>query len=111
MPGCRNGELDGTLTDYCVPGDALPTQTSPPTGTSPTSSTANNNYIQWETYYWDDLPSEVQQAYGDLGWDRNTWNNDGSVPTDNMPWSSLSRRQQNAALYLGYTTQSWDSRS
>ena len=66
---------------------------------------------KYDDEYWAKLPSNVQAAAAVLGYDQNSWDNDGSPPACDMEWAQLSPEQQAAATTLGYTPASWDAES
>ena len=63
-----------------------------------------------EMYYeldWEMLPSEIRDAYEVLGFDEVSWEEGGAV-TDGMEWDELSPQQQEAALFIGYTSEDYE---
>ena len=64
----------------------------------------------YEDEWWRDLPPDIQQLYGVLGYNEALW--DGGIeeaPSDDLYWSELSAEEQKAALILGYTQEIWDA--
>jgi hypothetical protein len=63
-----------------------------------------------ELYYnlvWQDLPPEIQDAYGILGYNQVAWDTGQAVLVDSMGWDELSPEMQQAALFIGYTEGIW----
>ena len=58
---------------------------------------------------WDRLTDDQRLiASGDLEYNRETWNELGTNPLENLRWSDLNARQQSSASLLGYDEPSWD---
>ncbi len=51
----------------------------------------------------------LDQYLTELGWDKDSWDNDGPAPeTDDLYWEGLSAAEQNAARQLCYSQELWD---
>ncbi|KAL7526048.1 hypothetical protein ACHAXR_001289 [Thalassiosira sp. AJA248-18] len=65
-----------------------------------------NHYIG---YYWSGLEAERIANYEILGWNETMWAEELDVPdTEEMYWDELSPQQQQAALNVCYSKNSWD---
>ena len=63
----------------------------------------------WYTQYWSNLPGDIQDAAGLLGYDQDTWDNAASVYTDRLYWHQLTPGQQEAAtLVFNYNETTWN---
>lgn len=63
----------------------------------------------WYTQYWADLPENVQESAGLLGYTEARWNAGESVYTDRLHWHELTPVQQASAyLVFGYDEDSWN---
>ena len=67
--------------------------------------------INWanSSAFWDDLPSDIQQAARDLGYDQESWDNSLQPDESNKLWDDLTPLQQQACVKLGYTKYQWDN--
>ncbi len=67
-----------------------------------------NHYLG---YWWEDLEERgLDQYLKELGWDENSWNQDGPVPdTDDLYWDGLTPDQQEAAVQICYFRELWDN--
>ena len=64
--------------------------------------------IDYEEYYWVDLPDHLQKAAKELGYTKAIWDSEGDAPTSDMDWDELTPSQQEAAKVLGYNQYKWD---
>lgn len=63
----------------------------------------------WDNFDWADLNSAEQEAWGVLGWDATSWDEETNIPaSEDATWDELTAEQQSAAESLGYTQESWD---
>jgi hypothetical protein len=54
-------------------------------------------------------PAE-QEAWGILGWDETSWEEETSIPaSEEARWEELSPEEQAAATLLGYTQENWNA--
>jgi hypothetical protein len=66
------------------------------------------NWMTDSTDYWADLPEEIQQAAGDLGYDEVAWNTGQQPEESDKMWEDLTPKQQAAAAKIGYNPYTWD---
>ena len=59
--------------------------------------------------YWKDLPEEIQDAYGVLGYNETAWNGGIEPESSGLYWDEVTPEQQEAALFIGYTSEMWDT--
>jgi hypothetical protein len=59
--------------------------------------------------YWKDLPLEIQDAYGVLGYNETAWNGGIEPESSGLYWDEITPEQQEAALFIGYTSEMWDT--
>ena len=62
---------------------------------------------------WDELPDTAKKAAEVLGYTKEVWDTDDTVPTTwhatcEKEWNELSLEEQVAATTLGYNQQIWD---
>jgi hypothetical protein len=57
--------------------------------------------------FWQDLPEEIQDAYGVLGYNETTWNGGIEPESSGLYWDEVTPEQQEAALVIGYTSEMW----
>jgi hypothetical protein len=63
----------------------------------------------WDDLSWTDLNSKEQEAWGILGWDEDSWEEETDPPASNdQYWDDLSPAERAAAKKLGYTQEFWD---
>ena len=63
----------------------------------------------FESFYWNDLPAHIQQAYTVLGYDAVSWDEGYPIPdSEYLDWDELTDEMQQAAIVLGYDQESWD---
>ncbi len=59
---------------------------------------------------WADLNSAEQAAWGALGWNQKSWDDDVDVPaSENKKWAELNDEEKAVAGSLGYDEASWDA--
>eukprot|EP00980_Cylindrotheca_fusiformis_P002724 scaffold629_cov140-Cylindrotheca_fusiformis.AAC.1 len=74
-------------------------------------SLATQAHYNWMTdgnKYWSDLPKEIQDAAGDLGYDEDAWDNGKQPEESDKVWEDLNPKQQAAASKIGYDMYTWD---
>ena len=59
--------------------------------------------------FWQDLPEEIQVAYGVLGYNETAWNGGIEPESSGLYWDEITPEQQEAALFIGYTSEMWDT--
>lgn len=71
---------------------------------------AIGNVCNWNSVDWDQMTRDEQQAWGTLGWTRETWEGDESnqVYSESQDWSQLTLDEKSAAEALGYNATSWE---
>lgn len=47
------------------------------------------------------MPERAQKAAGVLGWTKETWNDDASVPYESKAWADCTVQEKRAAVLLG----------
>jgi hypothetical protein len=58
---------------------------------------------------WDDMSTNCQTSWKELGWTRTIWDDDLTPPpSDYKDWDELTDNERSAAESLGYTQQKWD---
>lgn len=64
---------------------------------------------QWNSNtIWSYLQQDEQEAWNQLGFDEEKWDNQDSVSSDNIDWDKLTEDQEVAAVDLGFTKPVWD---
>jgi hypothetical protein len=64
----------------------------------------------WNSFDWADLTATEQEAWGVLGWDEVSWDEETTIPaSEEADWAELSAEEQAAAESLGYDQESWDA--
>jgi hypothetical protein len=89
-----------------------------PTNT-PVSETSSDAQIRapqgdieafWDSFDWAELTMAEQEAWGVLGWDETSWDEETSIPaSEDATWDELTTEEQAAAEALGYTQETWDA--
>jgi hypothetical protein len=68
----------------------------------------NPNQV-WDDLSWTDINEAEQALWGNLGWNKDSWEEETEPPeSDDKYWEDLSTQEQEAAKKLGYTKESWD---
>jgi hypothetical protein len=63
----------------------------------------------WDSFDWADLTNAEQAAWGVLGWDETSWDEEVNVPaSEEADWADLTADEQAAAEDLGYDQAIWD---
>lgn len=63
------------------------------------------------SYYWADLPVEIQEAYKVIGWTQQSWDPGSPWPDAyDLYWNKLDNAQKEAMSFIGHTQESWDRR-
>ena len=65
--------------------------------------------VAYYNEYWKDLPLEIQDAYGVLGYNETAWNGGIEPESSGLYWDEITPEQQEAALFIGYTSEMWDT--
>jgi hypothetical protein len=63
----------------------------------------------WDEFDWEELSPGEQKLFAALGWDEESWDDDGDVPSSDKDWEELSPKEQAALTALGYDEEYWDS--
>ncbi|KAL3810567.1 hypothetical protein ACHAXA_001180 [Cyclostephanos tholiformis] len=85
---------------------------SPTAGPVPFDATEAVEPGYYDSYSWDEMPPEVQDAFEILGYDEELWDDPLGISlkasTEDNFWADLTPEQQDAASIVGYNQQSWD---
>ncbi|GEM_PF-2993487 len=64
----------------------------------------------WNSFDWADLSAAEQEAWGVLGWDATSWDEETNIPaSEEATWEELTPEEQAAVEQLGYTQETWDA--
>ena len=64
----------------------------------------------WDALNWDTFSKEEKEAWGILGWNRASWEEETSAPpSDGKYWAHLTAAERLAAQALGYVQASWNA--
>lgn len=63
----------------------------------------------YDEFDWGNLPTNIQEAAIELGYNEEIWEGQGADPeSNNKSWHRLTNRERKAALVLGYSEATWD---
>ncbi|NJN66201.1 MAG: hypothetical protein HC884_05555 [Chloroflexaceae bacterium] len=63
----------------------------------------------WDSFDWAELTTAEQEAWGVLGWDEESWDEETTTPaSEEADWAALTPEEQAAAESLGYDQETWD---
>ena len=65
-----------------------------------------NSY--WDNFDWDELNEAEKKCFAELGWNKEIWDGEGSVPAEEKDWTELSDSERLALESLGYSQATWD---
>lgn len=63
----------------------------------------------YDDFFFAELPVEIQEGAGFLGYDQQTWDSGEEASTSLLLWDQLSEQEKIGATRLGYDQESWDS--
>ena len=63
---------------------------------------------KYEDYDWEELPTDIQEAYKALGYNKKMWDKHKSPPAEDKDWEDLTEAEKAAATKLGYNQEKWD---
>ena len=67
--------------------------------------------VDYEEYYWVELPLKIRSAAEILGYNRYIWDSDTAPPAEDKDWHELSVIERRAARELGYNENRWNESS
>ena len=70
----------------------------------------NTDVGDYDDYNWNQLPLEIKEAAGVLGYTQSKWDSSQETSITTKSWDELTEAQQTAAWKLGYSRSSWDGR-
>ena len=65
----------------------------------------------YKNIWWDNLPTNVQDAAATLAYTKDSWDNDEWVLTKSLFWSQLTEEERNAADTMGYNEETWNEQN
>jgi len=71
-------------------------------------STATPTEVAWDGLDWEELPPEIRDAAGRLGYDERSWNDDAVFPGTMRHWIDLTPAEQAAAKTMGWNEPYWE---
>ena len=72
--------------------------------------TLTSTIVAYCDEYWEDLPLEIQDAFGVLGYNETAWNGGITPETSLLHWDEITPEQHEAALIIRYTKEMWDAK-
>ena len=66
-------------------------------------------YVQWDAFYFSELPEEIRMSAMAIGYNEESWDEDMTLSTFFISWDNLTVEQRSAAETIGFTETDWNA--